>query len=267
MCKTTSTNHYVNRPPPPPSKKNKNVPVLRNSAHVILSRCDWLWLVSSSRTVQWGGAVVCVRLVRRYISAAMRDEEEKSLKTNQRRVNVRVRERTHRCHRCLLSFEGLSGLSSGSEWGRRRPSSLTPQAPGRLRAEGMLRTPERGGWLMFFGGAGGIIRPHHDTVRLISVQQQNVLIPSEPVRKIFKNTHERSGDEKRKLPGTACITVVNLQSVCVFCLFCCLFLWSFQCKTCVIFFFFRCNHSFIVLSEQISFSVFYSHPALWRASV
>lgn len=65
---------------------------------------------------------------------------------------------------------------------------------------------------MFFGGAGGIIRPHHDTVRLISVQQQNVLIPSEPVRKIFKNTHERSGDEKRKLPGTACITVVNLQS-------------------------------------------------------
>lgn len=159
-----------------PHQAQKNRSVLRNSAHVILSRCDWLRLVSSSRTGQWGGAVVCVRLVRRYISAAMRDEEEKSRKTNQRRVNVRVRERTHRCHRCLLSSERLSGLSSGSEWGRRRPSSLTPQAPGRLRTEGMLRTPERGGWLMFFGGAGGIIRPHHDTVRLISVQQQSFVL-------------------------------------------------------------------------------------------
>lgn len=136
----------------PHQAKHKNVPVLRNSAHVILSRCDWLRLVSSSRTGQWGGAVVCVRLVRRYICAAMRDAEEKNRKTNQRRVNVRVRERPHRCHRCLLSLEGLSGLSSGSEWGRRRPSSLTPQAPGRIRTEGMLRTPERGGWLMCIGG-------------------------------------------------------------------------------------------------------------------
>ena len=52
--------------------------VLRNNTHVILALCDWLRLVSSSTTGQWGGGVVFAPLLRCYKTAAMRDERRNS---------------------------------------------------------------------------------------------------------------------------------------------------------------------------------------------
>lgn len=112
------------------------ISVLGNNTHVILSRSDWLRLVSSSATGQWGRSVVCAALLRRY-KAAMRDERRNS--------DPKKLKRRPACESAPLPCVCVSSRDvwtrrGSSEWGR--SSSIVPVSTG----SGRLRSRDAPHW-------------------------------------------------------------------------------------------------------------------------
>lgn len=107
--------------------------MLRNNTHVILALSDWLRLVSSSATGQWGSGVVCAPLLRCYKAAAMRDE---------RRNSDSKRHHTYTFAALLCVFTAERHLDLQSYWTEDGAALIVPEATdsGRMSAPRMLHT-------------------------------------------------------------------------------------------------------------------------------